>query len=457
MSLAQPSPHPLVERAARVARTASRRLGLGGGTSIPGTILERFDPGFVARRAAWLRDGSVAVSGTNGKTTTSSMIRSVLDVADIVTASNDAGANMLRGVATALLEMPDDATMGVFEIDEGWLPRTAAALRPRVVVLTNVFRDQLDRFGEAESVASLFANALRRLPSDVCVVANADDPLLWETVKPYDPIGVGVRPLETGTDEDDNRADAEPETCPRCGAQLSYAWRTIAHLGAAHCPVCSWAWTEPRHLLRVTASDGLRSIELDGAGERLTLRVGGMHNAYNAAAALAVADCLGISGRTARDALAAFTPRFGRSERLDVDGRPVRLVLTKNPAGTSIVIREIAADPDVGAVVVSVSDQTADGRDISWIWDADHERLAATGLPLVPGGRRAADVAVRLKYAGAVPRPPQPDPLAAIREAIRACPPGKSVAVLATYTAMLDVRRALGRSGPARLADAVPA
>jgi UDP-N-acetylmuramyl tripeptide synthase len=443
----------VVVRAARVAGGLSRRLGLGGGSSIPGMLIERFDPGFVAQRAAKLTAGNVAVSGTNGKTTTTSMIRAVLREAGIATASNETGANMLRGVATALLDVPAGTTMGVFEIDEGWLPRVVDEIKPTVVVLTNVFRDQLDRFGEAESVAALLAKAAAALPEGARVVANADDPLLWEAVRAYEPVGFGVRPLDASVTQTGPRADAEPETCPRCGAPLHFAYRTVAHLGAAKCTRCDWAWTEPPHLVRVLSSSGLGEIELEVAGATLALPIGGLHNAYNAAAAVATADVLGVPLATTLEALAGFRPRFGRSEEFEVDGRPVRLVLTKNPAGTSVVIREMATDPSVGAAVVSVSDLTADGRDISWIWDADHERLAQTGVPLVPSGRRAADVAVRLKYAGAEPLKPEPDPLTAIRTAIDACPDGKVVVVLATYTAMLDVRRAVARSRTRRLAD----
>lgn len=453
MAAFQPSRRAVV-RAARVAGQLSRRLGLGGGSSFPGMLIERFDPGFVSRRAATLTGGSVAVSGTNGKTTTTSMIRAALREAGIATVSNETGANMLRGVATALLDVPAGATMGVFEIDEGWLPRVVDEIKPSVVVLTNVFRDQLDRFGEAETVAALLAKAAAALPQGSRVVANADDPLLWEAVRAYEPVGFGVRPLDPAIVETGPRADAEPETCPRCGAPLAFDYRTVAHLGAARCTRCDWAWTEPPHLVRVLSAGGLGEIELEVAGARLALPIGGIHNAYNAAAAVAAADVLGVPLATTLEALAAFRPRFGRSEELQVAGRPVRLVLSKNPAGASVVIREMATDPSVGAAVVSVNDLIADGRDISWIWDVDHERLAQMGIPLIPSGRRAADVAVRLKYAGAEPLRPEPNPMAAIGTALAACPRGKVVVVLATYTAMLDVRRAVSKSRTRRLADA---
>lgn len=439
---------------ARAAGFLSRRLGLGGGSSIPGVIVDRLDPRFVARRAAALSGGTVAISGTNGKTTTASMIRAILVAAGMEVVANESGANMLRGVSTALLNAPPEATTGVFEIDEAWLVRLVPMLKPRVVVLTNVFRDQLDRFGEAESVARLLAHAANDLPADTHVVVNADDPLLWYALRDRDLVGFGVHPLVTL--EAAHRGDAEPERCPRCGGSLAYDVRTIAHLGRCRCATCGWASVPPAFEARVTGGTGLGPMTIEIDGEVMELQLGGLYNAYNAAAAVAATAQLGVPASVAAKALAPFRARFGRSEEFLVDGRPVRLVLAKNPAGASAVIREVASDPAVGAVVVSVSDQIADGRDISWIWDVDHERLAQTGVPIVPSGRRAADVAVRLKYAGANPAPAETDPLSAIRSAMARCPAGKTTIVLATYTAMLDIRRAVSRSKRQRLIDAMP-
>ncbi len=442
-----------VDGLARGAGWLSRSLRLGGGSGIPGLVLERFDPSAIERRAAALPDGTVAVSGTNGKTTTSSMICAILREAGIAVASNETGSNMLRGIATGLLRAPSGARVGVFEVDEAWLPRVVPVIKPRLLVLTNVFRDQLDRFGEAESVARLLARAAALLPAGARIVANADDPLLWEALRPFDPVGFGVRPAENDTTRGTHRGDAEPETCPRCGASLVFSFRTLAHLGAARCSACDWAWSPPPFQAKISARSGMASVTMEIAGSTLLLPVGGIHNAYNAAAAIATAQVYGVPLARAVAALAAFRPSFGRWEELLVEGRPVRLVLAKNPAGASVVIRELAGEPDVGALVVAVSDQAADGRDISWIWDVDFERLAEARHRLIPGGRRASDVAVRLKYAGAIPEPSQREPLDAIRAALALSPPGQTPVVLATYTAMLDVRRALSKSRAQALTD----
>jgi UDP-N-acetylmuramyl tripeptide synthase len=181
--------------------------------------------------------------------------------------------------------------------------------------------------------------------------------------------------------------------------------------------------------------------------------VGGLHNVYNAVAAIAAAEAIGIKSDRWIPALEGYKPRFGRNEVLQLDGRPLWLTLIKNPSGANVVIEEVLSDRRVGTVVVSVSDQTADGRDISWIWDADFERLVRRGIPMFPSGRRAADVAVRLKYAGARLEGAWPHPLAAIRAAQVACPPDRFVVVLATYTAMLDVRQACTSSRSGRVLD----
>jgi UDP-N-acetylmuramyl tripeptide synthase len=462
---------PIAAAAARLTARASRATGAGAGTTLPGRVAERLSPGFLERRTAGLRDGVVLVSGTNGKTTTTSMIAAMVAEAGAEPVSNRSGANMTGGIASAFVHAPGNATAAVLEVDEAVLPTIVRRVRPRALVLTNVFRDQLDRFGEPERVAALLARSAEALPADAVAIANADDPLLWHALRERDPIGFGVseadvaggpggpphpatssgaRGSDPGFDVD---ADGEPATCPACGTDLTYARRSFGHLGAASCAGCGWRSARPRHLARVVATGGLSGIVLAEGDALVTLPLGGIHNAYNATAALAAAAALGVPRVAAIAALERFVPRFGRSEGLELNGRRLWLGLIKNPAGTGAVVRTVAGDAEVGAVVVAVNDRDADGRDVSWIWDAGFERLAASGVPVLPAGRRAEEVALRLKYAGADPAPVEHEPGRAIAAAAERCAEGRMVAVLATYTAMLEARRTLLRSRAARVED----
>jgi lipid II isoglutaminyl synthase (glutamine-hydrolysing) len=404
-------------------------------------IAEAVSPGFIRRRAQLCAD-VILVSGTNGKTTTSSMLRAILNGEGTPTIGNETGANLRQGIATSLLKVPKATEMAVLEVDEATLTSVTPELEPRLLVLTNVFRDQMDRFGEVERVIELLDRSCGLLPEDATILANVDDPLLWPALEPRDPVGFGIRLVEGPTSIPSMRLEAE--VCSRCGEPLVYSSRTFAHLGVASCSGCSWRSTEPTYLGTISERRGLRSVTLEVAGERLTLPTGGVHNAYNAIAAISAADHLGVSMSRAVQTLRSFQPRFGRAEQVHVDGRSVWLALMKNPGAADVLIDEIADDPHVGSVVVSVNDAAADGRDISWIWDADFERLVRAGLPLVPSGSRVGDVAVRLKYTGGSVGLPHSDPLDAITAALAACPSDRSPVVLATYTAMLNVRKALG-------------
>ncbi len=448
----------------RAAGALSRFAHVGSGTTLPGRLVNLIDSGFLARRIARLEQGAVIVSGTNGKTTTASMLRSILRAEGLAVAANTSGANLAAGVVSAFLSPKQDAAVGVLEIDEGALPSLIREIRPRLLVLTNVFRDQLDRFPEPEGVASRLRIAAERLPADSILVANADDPLLWAYLEDLDPIGFSViASPDSGADQRGEggvgaprlAADAEPESCLRCGAGLVFTRRTMAGLGSAHCDGCGWGSTVGRYVATLVSRAGIEASVLELCEELLTLPLGGIHNAYNAVAAVAAAVELGIAPHRAISALEAFHPRFGRAEELLFDDRHLWLALIKNPAGAGSVIRDVCTDRRVGAVVVAISDRDADGRDVSWIWDTEFERLVTLEAPLVAGGTRGADTAVRLKYAGRVPDVVQADPLAAVRAATRSCPPDGLVAVLGTYTAMLDIREALVGDRSTRAEDEV--
>jgi UDP-N-acetylmuramyl tripeptide synthase len=438
--------------AARLAGTLSRRLGRGGGTTVPGVVLLRLDPDAIRTRAGRLRRGTVTISATNGKTTTARLLRSITDAAGWPTVANTAGSNLLSGVATALLDAPDDAELALLEVDEAALPAVAAQTQPRVVVLMNLFRDQLDRYGELETLAGKWRAVVAALPLDSVVVSNADDPSLAHLV------GEGRLVVRFGVD--DPRTDrgslshaADSTHCPVCNTALTYDLVTIGHLGHWRCPSCGLARPTPEVSVRRAVLDarGASEVEIATPSGTITsrLHLPGLHNVYNAVAAVAAATALGLAPSLAEEAFARTDAAFGRGERLEIAGRQVVLLLAKNPTGANENVRTALADPAPLHVLALLNDRTADGRDVSWIWDVDYEPLFDRLARLTLGGDRVYDLALRFRYGGIDPSlvATVPGIAAAFDAALAATPAGETLYVLPTYTAMLALRGELARRG----------
>jgi UDP-N-acetylmuramyl tripeptide synthase len=451
--------------AARTVGSASRRLGRGGGTALPGLVAERIEPRVVARLARQLGSGRVIVTGTNGKTTTARMIADVLRAAGRDPVHNRGGSNLMRGLAAALTEsagldgrIPDAACRaGVFEVDEATLPDAAAAIRPDVAVFTNLFRDQLDRYGEVDSIAALWRRALGRLPAGATVVLNGDDPTVATVAGEFQ-----GRRVYFGVEDTSHAAGAEHAAdsrwCGRCGAEYAYDAAFFWHIGHWRCPGCG----ERRPAPDIAAE----RVTLDPHGARLTVRtpagplslavpLAGLYNVANALAATAGALALGAPPAAVQAGLGAFTAAFGRQEALRVRGRDVRILLCKNPAGVNQVLRTVLADPAPLHLLFVLNDGIADGRDVSWIWDVDFELLRGRVALTLASGSRAADMALRLAYAdlGGVAAL-EPDARRAAQRAVAATRAGGRLYVLPTYTAMLQVRDLLaGLAGRRRFWD----
>ncbi|MDO8562666.1 MAG: MurT ligase domain-containing protein [Candidatus Limnocylindria bacterium] len=536
-------------KAVRLGLVAARR----GATALPGLVALALDPRLLRAVGTSLAHGAVCVTGTNGKTTTARMLAAMAREAGWAPVHNRAGSNLDRGIAATLLA---DATwrgvprsdVGVFEVDEASVTRVLAGLAPRVVVVTNLFRDQLDRYGELDALARRMAAAIAALPPTTTLVLNADDPLVTVlgdrhrgavTFFGIDDPGIGTSDARDGGDDsgarisrlgvrtagardggdgtgtriDDpgidtsgargggeghsapiggpgsgasvardvgdgtdihTRPDAtggaagrtisDATRCPRCRAPLAYRRVVLAHEGDWSCAACGFA-RPSRDVAATRVAQEAGGLTLTVAGEPIHVPLRGAYNAANALAALAAAAALGIPRDAAVRALATFRPAFGRQETLDVDGRRVRLLLVKNPAGFDAAVASLAAperslQPAVASLatterslrlLVALSDRDADGRDVSWIWDCDVERLAPAVEHAVVTGLRAEDLALRLKYAGLARertrvtarwRP-------ALEGAIAATPRGGELVVLATYTAMQALRAELARAGHA--------
>ncbi len=439
--------------AARATVRLSRLAGTGGGTTIPGKLLSKLDPGAIDRLAARLREGSALVSATNGKTTTAAMTAEILSPA-VRLAHNGSGANLVSGVASALLASPD-ADLGLFEVDEAALPEVARRVRPRTVCLGNLFRDQLDRYGELELVAEGWRDAVRVLGADTTLVVNGDDPVVGDLAT------TAARSVTFGLDDARHarrslQHAADSKYCIRCGTPYEYAAPYVGHLGDYRCPRCGHARPRLDVVARGISLDGLEAASFDlvlaEETRRVTVRLPGLYNVYNALAAAALARELGASPDAIAAGLGRFSAAFGRAERIAVGSKSVLVLLVKNPAGANEAVLTLVAAGAPRVAVVALNDAIADGQDVSWIWDVDFEPLLEGLDRLVAAGSRAPELALRFKYAGM-----DPDAIEVVAELDRALdrgleltPAGGELVVLPTYTAMLALRKVVGDRGHVR-------
>jgi UDP-N-acetylmuramyl tripeptide synthase len=455
--------------AARGLSWTVRRFGRGA-TSLPGLAAAKLAPGIDARLAANLR-GAALVTGTNGKTSTAKMLATIVAGTGHPVIANASGANLRQSIGTVFVNATTlrgrfrkRDTIAVLEVDEAALPAVRPAVPGAVLVMTNLFRDQLDRFGETDHLVRLWMAMLSQDQSGTTVVFCADDPRVTRLAQIAGDHGARLVPYGFAAAPDRTSAaelTPEPVTCPSCGAELVRAWTTIGHLGDYACAECGFARPQPAVTVEIVERHGLTGQRLrfawhDAAGsetDEVALQLPGLGNAYNAAGAVASAIGLGLDSRAAVRALAAAVPPFARFEHFTVDGRTVVLSLLKNPA-TMAELTSVAQGAPLDRMVVALNDAFADGRDVSWYWDCSPADLVA-GRPYRLTGRRAADFAVRLKYAAADDPGQDPpgylglvdDPTEAVDRTIAEAPRGGTVLVVATYTALLGIRAAFAARG----------
>jgi UDP-N-acetylmuramyl tripeptide synthase len=502
--------------AAKAVGALIRAAGRGGGTSLPGKVLMRLEPHAIGLLSGRLRHGSAVISATNGKTTTAAMAASVLERTGATLVHNRAGANMAGGVASALAAAARRGgrtlagDLGLFEVDEFWLGPVAEELKPRALLLANLFRDQLDRYGELESIADRWAAVVGAWRGRSALVLNADDPLVADLGRvagsPADaddarvadlsrvagsqPDAGDARVADLGRvagsppDADDARvADlgrvagssasapgvlffgvdddrlahaelqhaADSKHCRRCGHPYVYDAAYLAHLGHYHCPNCGARRPEPAVVGRDVELRGIRSaaftLHTPAGRARVELPLPGLYNVYNAIGAAALCLTLGAPLPLVVAGLQTVAPAFGRAETVELAGRTLSILLVKNPAGANEVLRTLALEGDGLDVFGILNDRVADGRDVSWVWDADWEGLAPSVRRMTCSGTRAAELALRMKYAGmATDRLRVVEPTAEGLDAALADGSGPLYA-LPTYTALLELRDLLARRG----------
>jgi UDP-N-acetylmuramyl tripeptide synthase len=447
----------------RAIGAASRASGRGGGTTLPGRLLLRMEPEAIARLGTSLDRGTTIVSATNGKTTTAGMIAAILAADGRQPVHNRAGSNMTWGVATALLEQQGEE--GLFEVDEAWLPRVAEQLDPSLIVLGNLFRDQLDRYGEMEALADDWAGTVAARVGLTSFVLNADDPLIADLGR--DPEGerrqgvlyFGIEDPSQALPELQHAFDAKH--CRRCGHPYTYERAFVGHLGHYACPNCGAKRPQPEvaaTAIELHGMDGSRTRVRTPSGEiELNLPLPGLYNVYNALAAVAAGLQLGVAPERIAAALGEMRAAFGRVETIEVSGTPVSILLIKNPAGANEVLRTLMLESSERGgeaegidLWIALNDRIADGRDVSWIWDADFELLADGVRRVVCSGTRAPEMALRLKYAGWPEQAIEVVP--GIEASLDAAVEGSRgrLFALPTYTALIELRKLLADRGLAK-------
>lgn len=398
----------------------STAVGLGAGATWPGEIAITMRPHIARALARSCRKGVVLVVGTNGKTTTALMIKTILEKAGNRVISNATGANLLNGVVSSFIHHADaagqiDADVGVFEVDENSLPLVLFDITPSCIVILNLFRDQLDRYGEVDVIIEKWQKALSRLPKETKIIINSDDPgvvLLGKNVK-GNVTYFGINEPSKFLKKADHATDST--FCGLCGKRLVYDGIYFSHLGVWKCPSCPNRRPKPA---------------IDSWPNPLK----GIYNQYNTLAAVSCAKSFGIGDATITAAFSHFHPAFGRQETIVVCGTTFHIYLSKNPAGFTASLRS-ALEEHAQQFVFVLNDRIPDGRDVSWIWDVDFEMIPPSAAVTVSGDR-VYDMALRMKYAGlkAAVEPSLAKALSAQT---------KVVFVLATYSAMLEVRKLL--------------
>ncbi|MEH1790091.1 MAG: Mur ligase family protein [Nostoc sp.] len=412
-----------------------RSLRLGAASVLPGSIARRIEPRLLQLLSQQVKNGVILIAGTNGKTTTALLLCTILERKGFRVTHNSTGANLENGLMTALLESTNllgtlNTDYAILEVDENIVPRVLAPLQPRIILCLNLFRDQLDRYGEVDTISKRWTKVISTLPAETVVIPNADDPTLSNLGQQ-----LPQRVLFFGLNEPEHYLEAIPHAvdsiyCPKCGHSLDYKGVYLSHLGDFTCPKCGFTKSKP-------------TLESSEWSQILV----GLYNKYNTLAAATAGIELGVDEATIRDTINNFQAAFGRAEDLVINGKRVRILLSKNPVGTNETIRVVTQSTDKTTLLV-LNDRTPDGTDVSWIWDVDTEKLVERGGTLVVSGDRVYDMALRLRYSQKSTESNlnlivEEDLRQAIATALEHTPENETLHILPTYSAMLEVREVL--------------
>lgn len=384
------------------ARWLLRKLGRGG-TDQPGRLALKIDKNILRELSKDM--AVVVVTGTNGKTTVCRMIEQGFKEAGYHYIANRSGANLIGGVVTTFCDRTKDCTHAVIECDEAAFAQVSKTLSVQCVVVTNIFRDQLDRYGEITTIRGKIAQGISRLP-DATLCLNADCSLTASLAKEL-PNPVVWYGIEQGVVEPSSTQVSDAQHCIFCKTKYVYSYQLYSHLGGFHCPNCGYTRPEPdvrvQRMIHLGQNDTTVEMDMLGQKHTVTIAVPGAFNVSNAAASSAALLKVGLSCEQVCDALRSFECGFGRTEQIQLGKANVRMLLVKNPTGFNQVIQYICQAENKYRLVLILNDKPADGTDISWIWDVDFESLAEKQAQMddvLVSGIRSAELMVRLKYAG---------------------------------------------------------
>ena len=446
--------------AGKLAGASGRFFHIGGGTSLPGMIARRIDPNVLKSVVGTSKAKKIVITGSNGKTTTARMTAAIADAGGHRVSQNRTGSNLLQGVTSVAVNFADmfgrlDRDVLLFEIDEATIPLAVPEIQPDVVVITNIFRDQLDRYGELYAVARALNKMLESLPETSSIVLNGNDPQVasFGSNAKAKRIFFGLETTEIGTPVPEQSADII--RCIHCDSDFVYEVAYMSHLGIYRCPECGY--TLPTLDVAVTSV----SLALDGEGPshiklrtpegemKLEIPLPGLHNVYNVAAAIAAATAAGFPLDKAQSALSNIRTAFGRMEKIQAGDKTIYLSFVKNPTSFNLILRLIAQHAGKKHLLLAASHTVVDGEDFAWLWDVDIEEIAGSVLEAVCSGNKPEELAMRLKYAE-IPVDKItliPDREAALDAALKNVEPGGILYIMSSYTPTQELRRIMQKRG----------
>ncbi len=434
-----------------------------GGSTLPGKLASSISPRILSVLSSQPRGGNILITGTNGKTTTAYLLAAILSRAGKTIIHNRTGANLIQGVTTSFIAGSTyagkiRADLGVLEVDEASMPAVASRLPVRGVIITNLFPDQLDRFGELQCTLDLISRGIDSLGKKSFLLLNADDPLVSSIKKDLRIIYYGIDDVKKAPGFNDHASDhaSNVKICYRCGKKYEYIHTHYSHLGIYRCPGCGLSRPRPQYSIisRFIKPDqsAAAAIKIPGGLFRVPVKIPGFYNLYNVLAAVACALELGIKKDVIRSSLQDFTAAFGRMEMLHIEGKIIYLALIKNPTGANEVLRALVSEGAGASLLFAINDGYADGTDISWLWDVNFEVLADPQNKIrfiFCSGSRGEDMAVRLKYTGLDTKliKHEKDLGKAFKEGLNQTPSGGVLQLMLTYTALLELRKIINEMG----------